>query len=88
MSHKQVGKKEANEQSNKLSKPKTASKSSTVQNPAATVKLSEDKSTLKFNPEHVKSAKAKHLASNGQQILRHPGADEQHSQNIGTLNQE
>ncbi len=61
----------------------------TEQNPKATVKLSEDKTGAPaFNPAHLHSARAKHLASNDQKIVRHPGQDSQHSKNTGTLNQE
>ncbi len=71
-----------------MSKEEQLKKSATEQNPKATVKLSSDKKDLAFNQEHLHSARAKHLASNDQKIVRHPGIDQQHSKNIGTLNQE
>jgi hypothetical protein len=71
-----------------ISKPKSAVKSATKQDPKATVKLSEGNQPLTFNPGHLASARGKHLASNNQEIVRHPGADDNHSKNTGTLNQE
>jgi hypothetical protein len=70
-------------------KPKSAAAKSTEQNPKATVNLSKDKvGDPAFNQGHLASARAKHLASNDQKIVRHPGQDSQHSKNTGTLNQE
>jgi hypothetical protein len=74
-----------------MSKKETKKKSVTEQNPAATVKLANDKLSgkdLAFNQEHLHSARAKHVASNDQKVVRHPGIDQQHSTNEGALNQE
>ena len=72
-----------------MSKEEKSPKSATEQNPKATTKLSADKvGAPAFNPEHLRSAKSKHLASNNQKVVRHPGIDQQHSTNEGALNQE
>ena len=54
MSHKSVSRKQAEQESNRLSKPKKAAAVSTEQNPAASVKLSDEKSQLRYNPEHLR----------------------------------
>jgi hypothetical protein len=70
-------------------KPKSAAAKLTEQHPKATVNLSKDKvGDPAFNQGHLASARAKHLASNDQKVVRHPGADSNASKNTGKLNQE
>jgi hypothetical protein len=72
-----------------MSKEVEQKKSATKQDPKATVRLSENKvGDPAFAPEHLHSARAKHLASSDQKVVRHLGADSNHSKNTGTLNQE